>query len=46
MAARAQELFEGCSKPVRYTRMMFEGTKWEKRTDDTFNLHIRPGELE
>ena len=41
-----EEMFEGCQKYVRYTRMMFEGTKWEKRTDDTFTLHVRPGELE
>lgn len=25
---------------------MFEGTKWEKKTDDTFTLAIRPGEME
>ena len=26
--------------------MMFEGTKWEKKTDDTYKLDLRPGELE
>ena len=26
--------------------MLFEGTKWEKKTDDTYTLDVRPGELE
>ena len=46
VSATLEEMFEGCMKYVRYTRMMFEGTKWEKRTDDTFTLTIRPGEIE
>ena len=41
-----EELFCGCRKVVRYTRKMFEGTQWEKKSDDTFKLDIRPGELE
>ena len=41
-----EELFGGCRKVVRYTRTLFEGTKWEKRTDDTYKLDVRPGELE
>ena len=31
---------------MRYTRRLFEGTKWDKKTDDTYKLEIRPGELE
>lgn len=36
--APLEELFFGCRKIVRYTRRLFEGTKWEKRSDDTYKL--------
>ena len=40
------ELFSGARKVQRYTRMMFAGTRWEKKTDDTYKLEVRPGELD
>ena len=40
------QAYTGTLKYVRYTRRMFEGTKWEKKSDDTFKLRIRPGEME
>ena len=38
-----EELFGGCRKVVRYTRNLFEGTKWEKKSDDTYKLDVRGG---
>ena len=28
-----EDIFSGCRRVVRYTRRLFEGTRWEKRTD-------------
>ena len=44
--ASLEDMFVGCRKYVRFTRRLFEGTKWSRKDDDVFTLTVRPGELE
>ena len=44
--ASLEDMFVGCRKYVRFTRRLFEGTKWARKDDDVFTLTVRPGELE